>query len=59
MYFDLPWKGLYVAEVQHQDKTAGQAQSKGYGEASYVTTLSFRVSEGMASPALPEAAAKH
>lgn len=60
VHFDLPWKGLYVAEVQHKDKTTGQAMGKSYGEASYVTTLSFRVNEGMDSPALPaEAAAKH
>lgn len=56
--FALPWKGQYVAEVKHSDKTAGEAQGKPYGEASYVTTLSFVQKEGMASPALPEPPAK-
>lgn len=59
VHFELPWKGLYVAEVQHQDKTAGLTQGKGYGEASYVTTLSFRVNQGLESPTLPEMASKH
>ena len=54
--FALPWKGLYVAEVHHSDKQGGEAQGKRYGEASYVTTLSFSVKDGMPSPALPSAA---
>lgn len=53
--FALPWKGQYVAEVHHTDKTAGETQGKPYGEASYVTTLSFVQADGMASPALPKA----
>ena len=56
--FALPWKGQYVAEVKHSDKTAGEAQGKTYGEVSYVTTLSFVQKDGLASPALPEPAAK-
>ena len=54
--FALPWKGLYVAEVHHSHKQGGEAQGKSYGEASYVTTLSFSVEDGMPSPALPAAA---
>lgn len=57
--FALPWKGQYVAEVKHTDKTAGEAQGKPYGEASYVTTLSFVKQDGMASPALPDAHKGH
>lgn len=57
--FALPWKGQYVAEVKHSDKNAGQAQGKAYGEASYITTLSFVQAEGMASPALPAPHAGH
>ena len=53
--FALPWKGLYVAEVHHSDKQGGEAQGKRYGEASYVTTLSFSLKDGMPSPALPAA----
>jgi hypothetical protein len=39
-----------VAEVHHSDKQGGEAQGKRYGEASYVTTLSFSVKDGMPSP---------
>ncbi len=53
--FVTPWKGQYVAEVKHIDKTEGTtAQGEKYGEASYVTTLTFVLADGMASPALPE-----
>lgn len=57
--FTLPWKGQYVAEVKHSDKTAGEAQGKPYGEASYVSTLSFVHGGGMASPTLPEPSKGH
>ena len=53
--FALPWKGQYVAEVKHSDKTPGEAQGQKYGEVSHLITLSFVQSEGMASPALPAA----
>ena len=51
--FALPWKGQYVAEVKHSDKTPGEAQGQKYGEVSYLITLSFVQTEGMASPAMP------
>jgi uncharacterized GH25 family protein len=51
--FALPWKGQYVAEVKHTDKTPGEAQGQKYGEVSHLITLSFVQAEGMASPALP------
>ncbi|GAB2463461.1 hypothetical protein GCM10027082_13880 [Comamonas humi] len=57
--FALPWQGQYVAEVKHSDKNAGEAQGQAYGEASYVTTLSFVQADGMASPALPAPPAGH
>ncbi len=57
--FVTPWKGQYVAEVKHSDKTPGEAQGEKYGEASYVTTLTFVLAEGMASPALPPAPHAH
>ena len=53
--FALPWKGQYVAEVKHSDKTPGEAQGQKYGEVSHLITLSFVHTEGMASPALPAA----
>ena len=57
--FVTPWKGQYVAEVKHSDKTPGEVQGEKYGEASYLTTLSFVLANGMASPALPPAPAAH
>ena len=54
--FVTPWKGQYVAEVKHSDKTPGEAHGAPYGEASYVTTLSFVLADGMPSPSLPPAA---
>jgi uncharacterized GH25 family protein len=39
--FDLPWRGKYVLEAQHSDKSAGERHGKSYDVASYVTTLSF------------------
>ena len=57
--FVTPWKGQYVAEVKHSDKTPGEAQGAPYGEASYVTTLSFVQAEGAVSPPLPPAPEKH
>ena len=57
--FLTPWKGQYVAEVKHSDKTPGEVQGEKYGEASYLTTLSFVLANGMASPALPPAPAAH
>ena len=57
--FVTPWKGQYVAEVKHSDKTPGEAQGEKYGEASYLITLSFVLADGMASPALPPAPAAH
>ncbi|WP_298207920.1 TonB-dependent receptor [Acidovorax sp.] len=57
--FVTPWKGQYVAEVKHSDKTPGELQGEKYGEASYVTTLTFVLADGMASPALPPAPQGH
>jgi len=39
--FDLPWKGAYVLEAEHTDKTAGERAGKPYASATYVTSLSF------------------
>lgn len=45
--FSLPWKGLYVLEVHHTDKTAGERRGKPYDTASYVTTLSLVQADGV------------
>ncbi|MFY3382901.1 DUF4198 domain-containing protein [Paracidovorax sp. MALMAid1276] len=57
--FATPWQGQYVAEVKHTDKTPGEAQGEKVGEFSYVTTLTFVLADGMASPALPPAPKAH
>ncbi|MDA8447617.1 DUF4198 domain-containing protein [Paracidovorax valerianellae] len=57
VHFDLPWKGQYVAEVKHSDKQPGEHAGDKYGEASYLTTLTFVQATGMESPALPAPAA--
>ena len=48
--FDLPWKGQYVAEVAHTDRTAGERKSpKGdekYDAVNYVTSLTVLRAEG-------------
>ena len=55
--FPLPWKGSYVLEVQHTDKTAGQRGTQAYDKAMFVTTLSLLQPQGMtplpAGSALP------
>lgn len=51
--FALPWKGQYVAEVKHSDKTPGEHRGEKYGEVSYLTTLTFVQASGATSPALP------
>jgi len=55
--FALPWKGSYVLEVQHTDKTAGQRGTQAYDKAMFVTTLSLLQPQGVtplpAGPALP------
>ncbi len=57
--FLTPWKGQYVAEVKYSDKAPGEAQGDKYGEASYVTTLTFVLADGLGSPPLPPAPAAH
>ncbi|PJJ19442.1 putative GH25 family protein [Janthinobacterium sp. 67] len=55
--FPLPWKGTYVLEVQHTDKTAGQRGAQAHDKAMFVTTLSLVQPQGVtplpAGPALP------
>jgi hypothetical protein len=53
--FALPWRGLYVIEAVHDDKTAGVRDGKPYDIASYSTSLSFAQAGGVA--ALPGAPA--
>jgi hypothetical protein len=54
--FAMPWKGTYVLEAHHTDKTAGQRDGKPYDTASYVTTMSMVQTTGAAAVAAPPAA---
>ena len=52
--FDLPWRGVYVLETQHVDKTGGQRAGKACASATYVTSLTVTQASGVASvPAGP------
>lgn len=58
--FELPWKGTYVAEVNFNDRTAGErAGANGaekYDGVSYATTLTYVNANGLSPlPAGPEA----
>jgi uncharacterized GH25 family protein len=58
--FSMPWKGAYLVEVHHTDKTPGKrklaAGEEKYDEATYVTTLSFSLQKGLAGAPVPPAA---
>lgn len=49
--FSLPWKGLYVAEVSHTERTPGERAGvngpEKYDSVSYTTTLSYVQPEGL------------
>jgi hypothetical protein len=52
----LPWRGPYVLEVQHADRTPGKRGDEAYDSASYVTSLTLVQSQGLEPlPALPAA----
>ncbi len=56
----LPWRGIYVIEAVHDDKTGGVRDGKPYDIASYSTSLSFAQTAGIAALPAPstQAAAK-
>lgn len=45
--FDLPWKGQYVAESSHVDRTPGERAGAKYDGVSYVTTLTYVQPQGV------------
>jgi uncharacterized GH25 family protein len=58
--FDMPWKGTYVAEASHTDRSAGERPGAGGPEkfdgVSYVTTLTYVKADGLSPlPAGPAA----
>ena len=52
-----PWRGTYVLELAHSDKTAGQRGEEKYDFADYVTSLTLTQSTGLAALAAPAPAA--
>lgn len=55
--FDMPWKGQYVAEVSHIDRTPGERAGEKYDGINHVTTLTYVKATGLAPiPAAPPAA---
>lgn len=50
---DLPWQGAYAIEVKHTDRSGGERDGQKYDVASYVTTLTFTLSDGLVSPPVP------
>lgn len=47
----LPWRGAYVLVAEHTDTTPGERVGQSYASATYVTSLSISVPEGL--PAMP------
>lgn len=46
--FDLPWKGTYVLETAHTDKTGGERAGVQYASASHTSSLTVVQPKGMA-----------
>jgi uncharacterized GH25 family protein len=55
----LPWRGAYVIEVQHLDPTPGTQAGEAYDGKRLVSTLSFRMADGVEGPLPPPAATPH
>lgn len=53
----LPWKGLYALEVRHTDKSGAERDGQKVDSASYVTTLTLALDDGLAPLPAPPAAA--
>ncbi len=49
----MPWRGTYAIEIEHVDAKAGGEGANAYDRKRFVTTLSFRVAEGMEGPPAP------
>jgi len=49
----LPWRGTYAIEIEHLDTKAGGEGANAYDRKRFVTTLSFRVTEGLEGPPAP------
>jgi uncharacterized GH25 family protein len=49
----LPWRGTYVIEIEHVDPKAGGEGAGAYDRQRFVTSLSFKMSEGAEGPPAP------
>jgi len=49
----LPWRGIYVIEIEHVDTKAGGEGAGAYDRQRFVTSLSFKVAEGAEGPPAP------
>jgi len=49
--FDLPWKGMYVLEAHHTDKSGGDRAGAAYASASHTTSLTVVQPNGVAAMA--------
>lgn len=56
---DLPWRGPYVFEVQHADRTPGKRGDEAYDSASYVTSLTVMQPQGIEPLPAPPPAKPH
>ncbi len=50
---DLPWRGTYVVEIEHVDARAGSEGANAFDRKRFVTSLSFKVAQGMEGPPAP------
>lgn len=55
----LPWRGPYVFEVQHADKTPGKRGDDAYDQANYVTSLTVVQPQGIEPLPAPPPAKPH
>jgi hypothetical protein len=49
----LPWRGAYVVEIEHVDARAGGEGAGAYDRKRFVTSLSFKVADGLEGPPAP------
>jgi hypothetical protein len=49
----LPWRGIYVIEIEHVDAKAGGEGAGAYDRKRFVTSLSFKVARGLEGPPAP------
>ena len=49
----LPWRGTYVIEIEHVDTRAGGEGTGAYDRKRFVTSLSFKVTQGLEGPPAP------